>query len=184
MGIFHAKFTINGMMLIFRLKILLTWMGMFLVEHPTVFISRNLFGSPEYLIMFLTNIQNKLLTAKLLNLGYRYHKLHKAFSRFYRHHFELVSKFSVGIKSQLKQGLSESEFYGYKHIYACNDFSAQFRKTILRCIKIVYNINVMRQNTCMVVNPITINNFASLFGCMPAGSGLRLYDISGLKTFK
>ena len=32
------------------------------------------------------NTRNKLLTAKLLNQGYRYHKLRKAFSKFYRHH--------------------------------------------------------------------------------------------------
>ena len=32
------------------------------------------------------NTRNKLLTAKLLNQGYRYHKLRKAFSKFYRRH--------------------------------------------------------------------------------------------------
>ena len=42
------------------------------------------------------NTRNKLLTAKLLNQGYRYHKLRKAFSKFYRRHFDLVSKFNVG----------------------------------------------------------------------------------------
>ena len=40
---------------------------------------------------------NKCLTAKLLKQGYRYHKLRKAFSKFYRQHNELVSKFSVGL---------------------------------------------------------------------------------------
>ena len=30
------------------------------------------------------NTRNKLLTAKFLNQGYRYHKLRKAFSKFYR----------------------------------------------------------------------------------------------------
>ena len=58
------------------------------------------------------NTRNKLLTARLLNQGYRYHKLHKAFSKFYRRHSDLVSKFDVGLKSLLQQGLSESEFYG------------------------------------------------------------------------
>ena len=33
---------------------------------------------------------NKFLTAKLLKQGYRYHKLCKAFSKFYRRHFELI----------------------------------------------------------------------------------------------
>ena len=36
------------------------------------------------------NNRNKFLTAKLLKQGYRYHKLHKAFSKFYRRHFELI----------------------------------------------------------------------------------------------
>ena len=32
------------------------------------------------------NCRNKALTAKLLKQGYRYHKLRKAFSKFYRRH--------------------------------------------------------------------------------------------------
>ena len=58
------------------------------------------------------NARNKSLTAKLLQQGYRYHKLRKTFSKFYRRHYELVSKFSVGLKTFLHQGLSELEFYG------------------------------------------------------------------------
>ena len=30
-------------------------------------------------------------------------------------------------------------------------------------IKIEYNINVIRQTACMVINPTTVNNFASLW---------------------
>ena len=58
------------------------------------------------------NARNKSLTAKLLQQGYRYHKLRKTFSKFYRRHYELVSKFNVGLKTFLHQGLSEPEFYG------------------------------------------------------------------------
>ena len=58
------------------------------------------------------NACNKSLTAKLLQQGYRYHKLRKTFSKFYHRHYELVSKFSVGLKTLLHQGLSEPEFYG------------------------------------------------------------------------
>ena len=57
------------------------------------------------------NTRNKVLTAKLLRQGYRYHKRRKAFSKFYRRHFDLVSKYNVGLKTFL-QGLSEPEFYG------------------------------------------------------------------------
>ena len=45
------------------------------------------------------NAHNKSLTAKLLQQGYRYHKLRKTFSKFYRRHYELVSKFNVGLKT-------------------------------------------------------------------------------------
>ena len=58
------------------------------------------------------NARNKSLTAKLLQQDYRYRKLRKTFSKFYRRHYELVSKFNVGLKSLLHQGLSEPEFYG------------------------------------------------------------------------
>ena len=55
---------------------------------------------------------NKRLTAKLLQQGYPYHKLRKTFSKFYRRHYELVSKFNVGLKTLLHEGLSVPEFYG------------------------------------------------------------------------
>ena len=42
------------------------------------------------------NSRNKYLTAKLLKKGYRYHNLRRAFSKFYRRQYELISKFNVG----------------------------------------------------------------------------------------
>ena len=94
------------------------------------------------------NTRNKCLTAKLLKQGYRYHKLRKAFSMFYRRHYELISKFNVGLKSLLHQGLSEPEFYGdlvykFKKMRGMTDFSDQFRKIIMRYKRIGYNLNVM-----------------------------------------
>ena len=41
-------------------------------------------------------VVNKLLTQKLLKQGYRYHKLRKTFSKFYRRYYDLISKFQVG----------------------------------------------------------------------------------------
>ena len=49
------------------------------------------------------NARNKRLTVKLLQQGYRYHKLRKTFSKCYRRHYELVSKFNVGLKPLLHQ---------------------------------------------------------------------------------
>ena len=78
------------------------------------------------------NTRNKVLTAKLLRQGYRYHKLRKAFSKFYRRHFDLVSKYNIGLKSLLLQGLTEPEFYAvrlavagdvYDGVFLCCPFS-------------------------------------------------------------
>ena len=79
------------------------------------------------------NARNKCLTAKLLKQGTRYHKLRKAFSKFYRRHYELISKFNVGLKSLLHQGISEPEFYGdlvykFKNIMSRTDFLISFEK--------------------------------------------------------
>ena len=120
------------------------------------------------------NARNKSLTAKLLQQGYRYHKLRKTFSKFYRRHYELVSKFSVGLKTLLHQGLSGPEFHGdlvykFKKNVGRAYLSDQFRKIIVRYKRIRYNINIMRQSACLVFNPITVNNFASLFNCTPVG---------------
>ena len=57
------------------------------------------------------NARNKSLTAKPLQHVHRYHKLRKTFSKFYRRYYELVSKFNVGFKTLLQQGLSEPQFY-------------------------------------------------------------------------
>ena len=99
------------------------------------------------------NTRNKCLTAKLLQQGYRYHKLRKTFSKFYRRHYELISKYNVGLKTLLSEGLSEPEFHGdlvykFKKLIGSNDFSFQLRKTITRYRRIGYNLNVMRQSAC------------------------------------
>ena len=116
------------------------------------------------------NTRNKVLTAKLLRQGYRYHKLRKAFSKFYRRHFAIVSKYNVGLKTLLLQRLSELEFYGdlvykFRKIIGKNDFHYHFKKIVVRYKKIGYNINVMRQTACLVVNSIKVNSFAFLFNC-------------------
>ena len=119
------------------------------------------------------NTYNKLLTQKLLKQGYRYQKLRKTFSKFYRRYYALISKFQAGLKSLLRHGRSEPEFYGdlvYKLktivtliFYLISNSKKSHHK------KIGYNINVLQQNACLVVNPITIGNFAFLFNCTPEG---------------
>ena len=66
------------------------------------------------------NYHNKASTAKLLRQGYRYFKLRKVFSNFFRRHSALVEKYSVSLKTFLQQGISEPEFY--------SDLVYRFRK--------------------------------------------------------
>ena len=58
------------------------------------------------------NARNKCLKAKLVQQGYRYHNLRKTFSKFYHRHYELISKYDVGLNKLLCEGLSKPEFYG------------------------------------------------------------------------
>ena len=79
---------------------------------------------------------NMFLAAKLLKQGHRYHKLRKAFPKFYRRHFDILSKYNVGLKTFILQGLSELEFYGdlvykFRNLIGKNDLSHYFKKKIV-----------------------------------------------------
>ena len=124
------------------------------------------------------NTRNKALTAELLRQGYRYHKIRKAFSKFYRRHFHIVSKYNVGLKTLLSQGLSEPEFYGalvykFRKVIGKYDFRYHFKMIIARNKKIGYIMDVLRQTACLIVNPIKVNSFAYLFNCTTEG---RAFD--------
>ena len=85
-----------------------------------------------------------------------------------------MSKYNFGLKTLLLQGLSEPEFYGdlvykFRKIIDKNDFPYHFKKIIVRCKKIGYNINVMQQTACLVGNPIKVSSFAYLFNCTTVG---------------
>ena len=119
------------------------------------------------------NYRNKALTSKLLRQGYRYFKLRKAFSKFYHRHSALLEKYSVSLKTLLQQGISEPEFYGdlvyrFRKIVGKSNFSEQFRKLINRYKRIGYNLDIMRQTACLVVNPIIVDGYASLYNCTTA----------------
>ena len=126
--------------------------------------------SPELLQILVTNCRNKALTAKLLRQTYRCFKLRKAFSKFYRRHNTLVEKYNISLKTLPQQGISESEFYGdlvhrLSTFVGKFTFSQQFRKLINRYKRIVYSQDIMRQTACLVINPIVIDGYASLFNC-------------------
>ena len=112
--------------------------------------------------------------ARVCNHVTDYHKLQKTFSKFYRRHYKLISKYNVGLKTLLSEGLSQPEFYGdlvykFKKLIGINDFSFQFRKIITRYRRIGYNLNVMRQSAYLVFNQIMVDNYAAFFNCTPVG---------------
>ena len=89
---------INGMILILILLISRSLMAMSLNVPLMVYISQLIRFARASSHVSDFNNRNKFLTAKLLKQGYRYHKLRKAFSKFYRRHFELVEKYHVSLK--------------------------------------------------------------------------------------
>ena len=59
--------------------------------------------------------------------------------------------------------------YKFRKIIGKDDFPGRFKKIIVRYKKIGYNVDVLRQAACLVVNPIKVSSFACLFGCMTVG---------------
>ena len=124
----------------------------FLVVLLMVYTFRNLLGLLESAIMLQTStLEINVKRQNFSNRAIGYHKLRKTFSKFYRRHYELFTKYNVGLKTLFSEGLSEPEFYGdlvykFKKLIGINDFSFQFRKIITRYRRIGYNLNVMRQS--------------------------------------
>ena len=119
------------------------------------------------------NNRNLFLTS-LSKQGYRYHKIRKAFSKFYYIHSELIVKYNIGLKTLLHQGISEPIFYGdlvnkFKRIVGKPNFSDQFKKIVKRYIRVGYNLDIMRQSACLVLNPITVHSYGFLFNCTTVG---------------
>ena len=49
------------------------------------------------------------------------------------------------------------------------NFSDQFKKIVKRYIRVGYNLDIMRQSACLVLNPITVYSYGLLFNCMMVG---------------
>ena len=120
------------------------------------------------------NNRNLFLSAKVFKQGYRYHKIRKAFSKFYHRHSELIVKYNIGLKTLLQQGISELIFYGdlvykFKRYVGKPNFSDQFKNIVKRYIRVGYNLDIMRQSACLVLNSITVYSYGFLFNCTTLG---------------
>ena len=49
------------------------------------------------------------------------------------------------------------------------NFSDQFKKIVKRYIRVGYNLDIMRQSACLVLNPITVYSYGFLFNCTTVG---------------
>ena len=119
------------------------------------------------------NNRTLFLTAKLLKQGYRYHKIRKAFSKFHHRYSELIVKYNIGLRTLLQQGISEPIYYGdlvykFKRIFGKPNFSDQFKKIVKRYIRVVYNLDIMQQSACLVLNPIMVCGYG-FFNCTTVG---------------
>ena len=123
----------------------------------------------QYRILLVSSeTGNLFLTATLSKQGYRYHKIRKAFSKFYHRHSELIVKYNIGLKTLLQKGISEPMFYGdlvykFKPIVGKSNLSDQFKLIVKHYRRVGYNLDIMRQSACLVLNPITVYSYGFLF---------------------
>ena len=81
---------------------------------------------------------------------------------------------TFGLKTLLQQGISEPIFYSdfdykFKRVVGKPNFSDQFKKIVKRYIRVGYNLDIMRQSACLVLNPITVYTYGFLFNCTTVG---------------
>ena len=70
--------------------------------------------------------------------------------------------------------ISEPIFYGdlvykFKIIVGKPNFSDQFKKIVKRYVRVEYNLDIMRQSACLVLNPTTVYSYGYLFNCTTEG---------------
>ena len=63
----------------------------------------------------------------------------------------------------------KSSFCKFKRIVGKPNFSDQFKKIVKRYIRVGYNLDIMRQSACLVLNPITVYSYGFLFNCTTVG---------------
>ena len=59
--------------------------------------------------------------------------------------------------------------YKFKRIVGKPNFSDQFKNIVKRYIRVGYNLDIMRQSACLVLNPIMVYSYGFLFNCTTVG---------------
>ena len=78
----------------------------------------------------------------------------------YYWHSELIVKYIICFRTLLQQGVSEPVFdgnliYKFKIIERKPNIRDEF-KAIIKHKRVVYNMDIMRQSSCLVLNQITV----------------------------
>ncbi len=119
------------------------------------------------------NDRNFLLTKRLLQQGYRFHKLRKMFSKFYHRNSDALQKYNTNLKTLLN-GIAHPEFYNdliYKlrKINGHASFSTLISKIIRSFVRRGYKHDILQRTSCLVIDPFTVGHHAFLFGCAMTG---------------
>ncbi len=112
--------------------------------------------------------RNFPMTTKLLQQGYRYHKLRKTFRKFYNRSQVLLSKYNTNLKSFMILGIAHPEFYGdvvYKlrKIECHSNFKICFSKTICKFRNKGYKTNILEYSAKLALQSNKLNNHHHLF---------------------
>ncbi|MDA3086495.1 hypothetical protein OFO27_08180, partial [Campylobacter sp. CS_ED1] len=151
-----------------------------IVNYPNL--SGNIPSSPSYgvyisqLIRFCrccSNVEdfhkrNLFITKKLLQQGYRFHKLRHSFKKFFNRYSEFLRKYKCSLKTFLTLGISHPHYYGdvvYKlrKIKNAHDFHFKFIKTINTFLKRGYRGCILQTSAHKVFTDNTMSLFSYLF---------------------
>ena len=83
------------------------------------------------------------------------------------------------LKDSSVQGIPEPLFYSdlvytLTRIAGKPNFKDQFKKIIKRYESVGYNMDIMRQSACLVVNSILVKSYGFLFNCTTVGQASDL----------
>ena len=73
------------------------------------------------------------------------------------------------LHSTIQAGAVGRSRHEFKRIIGKPNFSDQFKKIVKRYIRVEYNLDIMRQSACLVLNPITVYSYGFLFNCRTVG---------------
>ena len=106
-----------------------------------------------------------------LKQGYRYRKVHKTFSKFYRRYSEFTIKFNIGLTKLFcnftghirASILWRFSLLKFKRIVEKDCFLDQFKKNIKCFSRVWYNMDIMRQFECLLINSVTVYSYVFFF---------------------